>query len=307
VISGLRRLAIWDSEYAMATSPRAWSARLRQTSVRRWISRNVFQRPDCLAALWTLEAPFDRPHVDVLWLGACEFQEMNDGHTVTAPVGYPKYMAEELGRRGVGLGFQHMFVWHLEDWPTRHTLLKRRSRLQDGTAPDLVVLQVGGWSAMKHFLGFHRRVVGMRENFSRALGPLMWPIHWIQGWLIRFFGRGLPEQELDQLEEFLALLRTLWPGARVAIAEPWRSGYKGAFDERRLERTSARLHSAAERLGCAWVPAPNFGPGRRLRCSNAYNVNAAGSRLAGIHYASWIVENGCVRPSSDSKVGEAVA
>lgn len=279
----------------MAGAMRSAYERLRRTQLKRWISRTFFQRPDHGAALWTMAAPQDRPHVDVLRLGACEWQEMNGCHTVTAPAGYPRHMAEELARHGVGFGFQNIFVWNLEDWPSRHTLLKRRGRMHR-RPPDLVLLQVGGWVAMKHFFGFHRRIVALRENLSRWAGPFIWPIHSVIGLSLRFFGRRMPEQGTGQLEEFVVLLRELWPGTRIAIMEPWRTGLKGSFDQVRLEQVTRDLRQTAERLECDWMPAPDFGRGRRLRCSNGFNVNLAGSRHAARHYAAWLLEQDCVRP-----------
>jgi hypothetical protein len=267
----------------------------RGTRLKRWISRTFFQRPDAGAALWTLEAPLDRDHVDVLRLGACEFQEMNGGHTVTAPIGYPKHMADELERQDIGFGFQNMFVWNLEDFPSQHTLLKRRGRM-NGRPPDVVLLQIGGWVAMKTILGFNHRIIGLRENFSRWLGRLMWPIHRVIIILLRLFGRGMPEQGTADLEEFVVLLRRHWPEARIAIMEPWSNGLTGAFDEARLAHVSGMLRDAAHRLGCEWVPAPDFGPGRRLRCSNGFNLNQEGARFAGRHYAAWLMEHACVEP-----------
>ena len=270
---------------------------LRQTRLKRWISRTFFQRPDHGAALWAVPAPRDRPHVDVLRLGACEWQEMNGCHTVTAPAGYPKYMAEHLEHRGVGFGFQNIFVWNLEDWPSPHTLRKRRIRV-NRRPPDVVFLQVGGWVAMKHLFGFHHRIVGLRENLSRWVGPLIWPIHAVIGVSLRCFGRGMPKQNMAQLEEFVALLRQLWPDTTVAILEPWRSGLHGSFDETRLAEVTRELQLTAERLGCEWAPAPDFGSGRALRCSNGYNLNEEGSWWAGRHYAKWLVDHGWIFPAS---------
>lgn len=264
--------------------------RFRRTRLKHWVSRTFFQRPDHGAALWTLAPPDDRPSIDVLRLGACEWQEMNGCHTVTAPAGYPRYMAEELSRHGVGFGFQNIFVWNLEDFPSEHTLLKRRRRTGD-RPPDVILLQVGGWVAMRHFFGFGHRIVALRENFSRWVGPAIWPIHWVIVQLLRRFGRGMPEQSTRPLEEFVLLLRTLWPQSRIVIMEPWRDGLEGAFDEARLERVSATLRDTARRLECGWLHAPDFGPGRRLRCSNGFNLNEAGSRFAGARYADWLLDH----------------
>ena len=285
------RSALFDRMSSLRDA-RGW---FRRNRVKRWISRTFFQRPDAGAALWTIDAPLDRPHVDVLRLGACEFQEMNGAHTVTAPIGYPKHMAEELDLAGVGLGFQNIFVWNLEDFPSEHTLLKRRGRMQ-GRPPDVVLLQVGGWVAMKTILGFNHRIVGLRENLSRWMGPMVWPIHRVIVFFLRFFGRGMPEQGTRDLEQFVGLLHRRWPEARIVIMEPWRNGLKGAFDEARLSRVTETLRDTTRRVDCDWMPAPDFGPGRRLRCSNGFNLNEEGARFAGRHYATWLLEHGCVKP-----------
>ena len=278
-----------------------------RSPLKRWISRTFFKLPQDGAALWTLTPERDRPSVDVLRLGACEAREMNGCHSITAPVGYPRYMGEELEAAGASLGFQNMFVWHLADWPDGDMLLKRRRRQRAGEPPDLVLLQVGGWSAMKTILGFHRRLVGLREHLGRWVGPLIWPIHSFQALFFRRFGRVMPEQGFDELERFVGLVRELWPGVRIVVMEPWRSGMRGAFDEERLARATADLQAAAERMGCDWMPAPRFGRGRALRCSNGYNLNAAGSRLAARHYATWLVEHDCLVPPRSSTANVAAA
>ena len=158
---------------------------------------------------------------------------MNGGHTVTAPIGYPKYIAEELGRQDIGFGFQNMFVWNLEDFPTEHTLLKRRGRMK-GRPPDVVLLQVGGLGRDEDDPGLQPSIIGLRENFSRWLGPLMWPIHRVIIVFLRFFGRGMPEQGTPDLGEFVGLIRRHWPETRITIMEPWSNGLEGAFDEARL-------------------------------------------------------------------------
>ena len=124
---------------------RASYQRLRTTRAARWVGRTFFQRPDAGAALWTMVASEDRPHVDVLRMGACEFQEMNGCRRVQYTIGYPKYMADALAGKGVGLGFQNIFVWNLEDWPSEHTLVKRRQRM-DGRAPDIMLSKLAAGS-----------------------------------------------------------------------------------------------------------------------------------------------------------------
>lgn len=149
----------------------------------------IFDMPRDEAALWTLERPEadDVPYLDVLRFGACDFRETAHAHTMAAPVGWPRYMAEDMRREGVELAFQNLFVWHFEDFPDEATAIKRRRRRRG--RPDVIIIQTGGYPAMRHIFGFNIWSFLARENLGRRLGPLMRPIWRVMDPILRVFGR----------------------------------------------------------------------------------------------------------------------
>ena len=260
---------------------------------RRKISRELFQMPDDGAATWTIDPPAEPPRIDILRVGNCEFREVEGAHTVTSGVGYPRIMAQVLAEHGVGMGFQNIFAWHVDDFPDRHTLLKRR-RARRG-APDLVIVGISAYPAMRHVLGFDRRMIGLRENLGRRTGPLIFPIWRCISFVLLRVGRPLPWQGTDGVEAFVTMARDVWPAAQIAVQEPFMTqALPGAFDLERLARFRDDVRAAADRAGADWIPAPDLGDDPGLRGANGYNVNARGSRVAGEHYARCILDHGAI-------------
>jgi hypothetical protein len=180
-------------------------------------------------------------------------------------------------------------VWNLKDFPkTPEQLWKRRRRRG---APDLVLIQAGAFHSIRNVLGFDRRVIGLRENAGRWLGPGIVPA-WrgLSVWL-QLVGRVPPYPGTAELEAFIDLVRQEWPQARIAVQELLDPALAGMCDRRRLAQINRDLAAAAERKGVGWVPRPGLGRDMRLRCANGVNLNRAGSQLAGRHYARWILEH----------------
>lgn len=258
--------------------------------VKRTISRELFQLPEDATGAWSLPLPAEAPRIDILRVGNCEFREVEGAHTVTCGVGYPLVMAEVLAAEGIGMGFQNIFAWHVDDFPDSRTLMKRR-RSHRG-APDLVIVGVSAYPAMRHVLGFGRRMVGLRENLGRRAGPLIFPVWRCISFVLLRFGRTMPWQEADGVERFVGVVRELWPEARIAVQEPFMTqALPGAFDLERLARFRDEVRDATLRAGADWIPSPELGSDPALRGANGYNVNARGSRVAGEHYAGWILEH----------------
>jgi hypothetical protein len=242
---------------------------------------------------WTLERPATGRTLDIVRFGACETREAELSHTVKSPIGWPRYLAELLGRQGIGLGWQSTWVWNLQDFPkTADELWKRRRRRRG--QPDLVLVQAGGFHSLRHVIGFHRRALGLRENVGVWLGRGIRPA-WrlLSVWLV-LVGRRPPYPGTGQLEEFIELLRREWPDSRIAIQELFEPALEGICDRRRLALINADLADVAKRLDLDWIPRPDLGRDMGLRCANGINLNRRGSELTAAHYARWMTDHGMV-------------
>jgi hypothetical protein len=259
--------------------------------------RPLLTLPDDGAALWVREAPTAGRGLDVLRVGSCEFRLVETSHTLTSPVGYPAFIAEELARHGVGLGWQNLFAWNFEELPDRRTLLKRR-RAHRG-APDVVIVGAGMYYAIRHVFGHGRRVVALRENLGRWAGPLIFPISRVNALCLRHLGRpaATPYRGTAPVERFVADVRAVWPDARILFQEPFMTAaFDGQVDPRRLRRIRDDMLALAQRLdGVDWLPAPDLGTSMAYRGANGVNLNRAGSERAGRAYAQWLLAHGYVR------------
>ncbi|MBI5103602.1 MAG: hypothetical protein HZB46_01180 [Solirubrobacterales bacterium] len=258
--------------------------------LRRLVGRTFFGLPFDGTLGWTLQRPAEGPSIDIVRFGACETREAELSHTVNTPIGWPRYLADQLGRHGIGVGWQSIWTWNLGDFPkTPEELWKRRRRHRG--QPDLVLIQAGGWHAIRHVLGFSPRVLGLRENVGVWLGRGVRPA-WrgLSVWL-QVVGRLPAYQGTRELEEFLDLARQEWPDAQFAIQELLEPALAGMCDPKRVQQINDDLRALAERRGIGWVPRPDLGTGMRLRCANGVNLNRRGSELAARHYARWILDN----------------
>jgi hypothetical protein len=242
------------------------------------------------AAAWVLERPeaMDEPSLDVMRFGACDFRETEDAHTMAAPVGWPKYMAAEMERQGTRLAFQNLFVWHFDDFPDEATMLKRRRRRRG--APDVIIIQTGGFPAMRHVLGFNLWSFLARENMGRHLGRLMHPIWRVISVILMAIGRPAPWSPPDPgLREFVAMVRRTWPGVPIEFwqqSEPVLRGFwKKSVADRLLEEA---LPILAE-LEIPVLDAPPIPHTMALRGANGMNLNRRGSRAVGSWYADHLL------------------
>ncbi len=246
----------------------------------------LFDMPRDEAALWTLERPEaeDVPYLDVLRFGACDFRETEHAHTMAAPVGWPRYMADDMRREGVELAFQNLFVWHFEDFPDEATAIKRRRRRRG--RPDVIVIQTGGYPAMRHIFGFNIWSFLARENLGRRLGPLMHPIWRVMDVILRAFGRPAPWHPVEPgLSEFVAMLRRVWPGVPIEFWKMNDPVLEGFWRRDIAERLIAEAEPVLEQLELPVVEAAPIPQTMALRGANGSNFNEAGSRAVGHHYA----------------------
>ncbi|MBO9533364.1 MAG: hypothetical protein J7513_10365 [Solirubrobacteraceae bacterium] len=254
------------------------------------IKKLAFDMPRDAAALWVLERPEedDVPYLDVLRFGACDFRETEHAHTLAAPVGWPRYMADDLDQAGVHLAFQNLFVWHFEDFPDEATAVKRRRRRRG--RPDVIIIQTGGYPAMRHVFGFNIWSFLARENFGRRLGPLMRPMWRIMDPILRLIGRPAPWHPAEPgLSEFVTMLRRVWPGVPIEFWEmndPVLEGFwRRDIAQRLVDECMPVLHD----LDVPVVAAPPIPQTMALRGANGSNFNEAGSRAVGAHYAQHLL------------------
>lgn len=254
-------------------------------AVLRPIKNVLFDMPRDQAALWVLERPEDpdRPYLDVLRFGACDFRETKDAHTMAAPVGWPVYLAEEFERVGIELAFQNLFVWHFEDFPDEQTTKKRRRKRRG--KPDVIIIQTGGYPAMRHIWGFNVWSFLARENLGRRLGPLMHPIWRVMDLILRAFGRPAPWHPTEPgLTEFVEMVRELWPGVPIEFWEqndPVLEGFWRRDIAERLIEEATPVLAELEIPIIAPAPIPQT---MALRGANGMNFNNDGSRAVGAHY-----------------------
>ncbi|HKR97931.1 MAG TPA: hypothetical protein VJU79_00325, partial [Candidatus Dormibacteraeota bacterium] len=71
---------------------------------------------------WHGITPDGLPVVRMLYVGDCGFRQMDNGHQLRAPVGWPALAAERMAENGVGLEFSHSFAVLFEDLPDMETL-----------------------------------------------------------------------------------------------------------------------------------------------------------------------------------------
>ncbi|MBJ7328810.1 MAG: hypothetical protein JHC95_02865 [Solirubrobacteraceae bacterium] len=258
-----------------------------------YIAAWLWVRPRDRWMFWSLPVPDrdDGPTVDILRIGSCEDRAMPHNHQANGPLGFPRFMLGELARNGIRAGYQNMWVWMFEELPvTERDLLKRRRK--NRPAPDLVFVQVGPIYAGRHYLGGHRRVIGMRENAGKRIGPLIYPIWRVISKLLRWGGfKTIDYPGPDALDAFLDITLKTWPDVLIALYEPTSPVLEGGLFRHKIDDLTAELHAAAERAGdrVKVLPRPELGLDMRFRISNGYNVNEAGSRVVGRHFADWIM------------------
>lgn len=248
---------------------------------------------------WSMPAP-DReagPTVDILRIGTCEDRAMPHNHQANGPLGFPRFMLEDLAAQGIEAGYQNMWVWMFEELPqTEKELLKRRRKNRG--APDFVFIQIGPIYTGRHYLGGHVRVIGLRENLGKRIGfgiYVLWRFIAKAQRIAAF--KTIDYAGPEALDTFLEVALKTWPDTVIALYEPTTPILEGPLVRRKLDHIVAELHAAAARHGdrVQVMPRPELGLDWRFRISNSLNTNEAGARIVGRHFADYIVEQGLVR------------
>lgn len=268
----------------MAATPEGLKRLLRP------IKNLVFGMPRDEASTWTLEKPEapDERYLDVLRFGACDFRETEHAHTMAAPVGWPRYMGEAMKRQGVSLAFQNLFVWHFQEFPDRSVIVKRRRKRRG--APDVIVIQTGGFSTMRHLFGYNLWSFLARENFGRRLGRLMHPIWRVMNVGLRIVGRPAPYYGPDeQLAAFIATVREIWPGVPIEFWQPNEPLLEGSWRRDIAERLVDEATPILEAAEVPIVGPPPIPATMALRGANGMNFNARGSAAVGDWYANHLL------------------
>ncbi len=273
------------------------------------IKRLAFDMPRDRAAGWVLDKPEagdDSAYLDVLRFGACDFRQTKHAHTMAAPVGWPRYMDDEFGRQGYHLAFQNLFVWHFGDFPDEATMLKRRRKRRG--RPDVIIVQTGGYPAVRHVFGFNLWSFLARENFGRRLGPLMYPVWRVMDLLLRVFGRPAPwHGPEDGLEEFILQLQRVWPGVPIEFWHQNDPVLEGFWVRSVAERLIEEASPVLEKLDVPVLDAAPIPQTMALRGANGLNFNEAGSRAVGFYYANHLLaryRHLALRPSERAATAE---
>lgn len=240
---------------------------------------------------WPGTAAEGAPALKLMHVGDCGFRQMELGHDMVAPAGYPRVAAQLLRERdGIDVAFGHYFAPGFEALPDMASL-KRHMHL-DGD-PDLVLVQTGGSYARKVVLPHRHAIHRLRADGNRRIGRLAYPVHALLRQWVRVVGRyASPYPGTEALERFLMQLREEWPEATLVVMPPFPRSHNYRKQLRIADRTDADIKAAAARCGAAVLDAGEaLGFDRSLRCANAYNLNARGSRVVGELLAEWISEH----------------
>lgn len=250
--------------------------------------------------LWRGTAEPGERALKLLHVGDCGFRRMEFGHDMAAPPGYTLVAAELLREReGIGLAFGHYFVTGFEYLPDMASL-ERHMHL-DGE-PDVVIIQTGGSYARKVVLPHLRPIHRLRADANRRIGRLAYPAHALIRQWVRIAGRyASPYPGTEAFERFLLQLRRAWPHAQLLVIPPFPRSHNYRGQLRIAARTDADMKAAAARCEAAVLDASDvLGFDRSLRCANAYNLNARGSKVVGELLAGWLAEN-ALAPARDER------
>jgi hypothetical protein len=235
---------------------------------------------DDLVRAWPGTARPDLVRLRHLHIGDCNFRRMDFAHDTQAPPGYPLAAAEELERVGIGVEFGHYFAVNFDYLPDRETLIRR---VKLSGPPDLITLQMGGNYTRWIVIPDTDRMMQMRVEVGRRLGRLASPGYRAMNPGLALFGRRAAcYTGIEPYEDFLLMLRDIWPNADLVLIPPFLRCYENRRQRPINERVTADIRDLAERLGTGYLDAPELlGRDRSLRGATGYNLNGEGARIAG--------------------------
>jgi hypothetical protein len=220
------------------------------------------------------------PTLRHLHIGDCNFRRMDFAHDTYAQPGYPLASAEVLQRHGIGVEFGHYFAVNFGELPDRETLIRR---VKLSAPPDLISIQMGGnytrWIVIPDTI----RTMQLRVEVGRRLGKLTFRGYRAMNPGLAVFGRPAARYPgIEPYEDFLLMLRDIWPAADVVLLPP----FPRCFENRRQrpinERVDTDIRELARRQGATLLDAPKLlGRDRSLRGATGYNLNGAGSEVIG--------------------------
>jgi hypothetical protein len=250
-----------------------------RAQVRRWL-RPVYHRvlgplPVDPTRRWPGSATGADAALRVAFYGDCSMRAMDRSHGVHTPMGWPRVLAER-----VPLEFSAVFTTMFEWMPGRDDL-GRHLRLSGD--PDVVLVQIGALYAQRTVLPDSSRFLRLREDIGRRLGARVFAGYRVVRPVTRALGRErLPYPGAAGLERFLAAAREAWPGARLAVIQPY-PRLSATRSQRAVEaRVWEDVRAVSARAGVECIDLSSaLGDDPRLRCANRYNLNAAGAEIAG--------------------------
>jgi hypothetical protein len=251
--------------------------------------RAVFgPKPADPARGWRGVTPEGLPVLRMLYVGDCGLRQMENGHELRAPLGWPAVAAERLVAKGVGLEFSHSFAVLFEDLPDMETL-ERHCKLTGD--PDVILVQLGGTYVRRVIISDTDRMIQLRDDVKRRLGRGVWPAYKLLRPWVRVLGRFMTSYHgAADLERFLLEVRDRWPDADVVAMPPFPRSFTYPESVAVRDQTDADVRAVAANSGALLLDfEEQLGDDPSLRCVAGYNLNARGSRLVGERLADWLL------------------
>lgn len=283
-----------------ASSPSAGARDAVHRAFRRGYRAAFGPKLDDPARGWRGVTPEGLPVLRMLYVGDCGMRQMENGHELRAPLGWPAVAAQRLVENGVGLEFSHSFMVLFEDLPDMETI-ERHCKLSGD--PDVIAVQLGGTYVRRVILPDTERMIQLRDDVKRKLGLRVWPGYKLLRPWVRVFGRFMtPYHGATDLERFLLELHERWPQAAVVVMPPFPRSFTYPASVPVRDQVDADVRAAAAATDTFLLDFDDvLGDDPALRCVAGYNLNARGSRLVGHRIADWLLaRRGCVRGVAES-------
>ena len=266
-------------------SRRGYARAVTRRLARRALELAAGHQPEDHALHWRGTAAPGRPVLRVAHYGDCSWREMARSHGIHTDPGYPRAIAAELEREGIGLEFS-AWVVHTFEWLPGPEGLETHLHLTGD--PDVVMVHAGALYSRMVVLPDDAVVLRLRERIARRLGGAVFAAYRPLRPLVAAFGHfSVRYDGAGELRRFLATVSERWPGAQVLVLLPYPRVCCCARQEAMQARVREDVRAAAEAAGVAVVdPAPETGADR---CVNGYNLGPASSARFGRRLARELV------------------